>query len=309
MKKIRPVLSACILFVTIALPTFSFAQDPNEKDTARRRDPLDRRHLKRLFKDLGALEYQTREQASVALLRMGRPVIPALEELFQESRDPEIKSRASFIAGKIYRDHMKKNGPGYLGVMIDRTRGEIPGRPNSGVAIKTVQPGLPAIKAGIKDKDVIYQVGGHRVQNYEELRSAIISRAAGDMVEVIVFRGAKKLRFQITLAKAPPPASIAPPIPGQKGRIVPMIPAPIVPGAPNNQAIIQAIKAQLAILKKTKQPNQNQIQALEKVLKQLLAGEKKPPARVIKPKVKIQVAPRIPIRPDPKDKEKSPKKN
>jgi S1-C subfamily serine protease len=100
---------------------------------------------------------------------------------------------------------------GYMGIRI---------QPNS-LTIESVEPGLPAAKAGIMPHDVIVRVGTLEPQLFEQVIAHICSFRPGAVVEIEVLRGNEKKLFKVKLATRPP----------ELDRYNPDLPLPI-PGGP-----------------------------------------------------------------------------
>jgi putative serine protease PepD len=84
---------------------------------------------------------------------------------------------------------------GYLGV----STGENPSSNEPGALITQVVAGSPAEKAGLKDGDVVYQVGDQAIRNYIELQAQIRQHRPGDKVELKVHRAGDDITITATL--------------------------------------------------------------------------------------------------------------
>lgn len=286
---------ALILAAVFCLgPTAAFGQTPEEKANPKKRSELNKAELKSLFKQLGADSYELREAASMKLLAYGRVIVPALEKLYSESKDPEVKGRAYYIAKKIHRDRLTKKGKGYLGVRINT--GATNNNGNSIVEINSVDANLPAAKVGLKKGDRIIQVNKMKIENFDQLKAAITSFAAGDKITVVVLRGKKKLTVHPVLARFPEPqktTTIRPQIQGQIRPRVQILPNNAKKAAPKNAAILKMLRERLATLKKAKNPDKQQIARLEQVIKTLKAQPIAPPVPVV-PRRKKVAKPKFP---------------
>jgi hypothetical protein len=78
------------------------------------------------------------------------------------------------------------------GVPVDFRRGAFLGvgciDENGSCRIRTVHPGSPAQKAGLRSEDMVVRFGGSKVTNFESLQTLIAARDVGDEVEMDVVR-------------------------------------------------------------------------------------------------------------------------
>jgi S1-C subfamily serine protease len=72
-----------------------------------------------------------------------------------------------------------------------------------GVVVAKVEKGTPAAKAGLKAGDIITVLGGDKVRNVAELRSAIAKKKIGERVNVEINRNKKRSTVSLTLGKMP----------------------------------------------------------------------------------------------------------
>ena len=266
---------APLFFILLLCPAPVFAQSPEDRDQAKTRSQVDKAKLKVLFKQLGDDSYETREAASMKLLAMGRSIIPALKELYAESRDPEVRGRSFNIAEKIQRDYLRKKGKGYLGVRINTSGPQ--GGDLKGVEVSSVDENLPASKAGIRKGDRIVEVNKIKIDNFDQLKEAITSFAAGDKVTVVVLRNQKRLKFFPILTKFPEPPSTTTPRPIKPGNIVrppirkiqPNVKRQKLQAQQNNEMVIKRLTAELKRQQAKKNPDKNQIAQLEQIIELL----------------------------------------
>jgi hypothetical protein len=92
---------------------------------------------------------------------------------------------------------------GYLGVyaMEQQPAGA------RGVVVSSVVSGTPAGQAGLKAYDTVLAVNGQQVTTAEELKAALATHPAGDVVQITWYNGSRNVTQQIQL--------VAPPTPGQ----------------------------------------------------------------------------------------------
>lgn len=68
-----------------------------------------------------------------------------------------------------------------------------------GAALKTIFPGTPAARAGLKDGDVVIQMGDNQINSVEDFSNALGTYKAGDQVKVVVKRGTEMVTATVTL--------------------------------------------------------------------------------------------------------------
>ena len=94
---------------------------------------------------------------------------------------------------------------GYLGVTLDKeftqraadTLGLV--RP-VGARVVAVTPGAPAEKAGLRGDDVVIEFDGKPVEDDDHLMSLVSMTPAESTVEVVIFRGGKRITLKIPVA-------------------------------------------------------------------------------------------------------------
>lgn len=79
------------------------------------------------------------------------------------------------------------------------------GMPVPGTLVAGVLPGQPAEQAGIRSGDQIYSIAGKKVNNWEEIISAISNRP-GQSTDVVIIRDKQKIELNVT------------PVEGEEGR-------------------------------------------------------------------------------------------
>ena len=94
---------------------------------------------------------------------------------------------------------------GWLGVGIQDLTKELKEyygiKDGEGVLVTQVFPDDPAEKAGMKAKDIILEVNGHKVKNSRELSRMIAEAGVGQKVDIVVLRKGGKKEFSIQLSK------------------------------------------------------------------------------------------------------------
>jgi serine protease Do len=84
---------------------------------------------------------------------------------------------------------------GWLGISLDES--------SKGPTIMTVWPKSPAQKAGLKVKDLVLKVAGHKVIDSESLINRVGKYKPGDVITLNVKRGKEDLEIKATLEKRP----------------------------------------------------------------------------------------------------------
>lgn len=96
---------------------------------------------------------------------------------------------------------------GYLGVgiqPIDEEMAQALGLKDAqGALISSVEKGLPADKAGLKEQDVVLELDGKKVNDNIDFRLRIAERQPGERVTLRVYRDGKILTVPVTLAERP----------------------------------------------------------------------------------------------------------
>ena len=93
----------------------------------------------------------------------------------------------------------------YLGVSVSNVDADIAqmyGVP-LGALVRAVSSGSCAQKAGIQARDIITNLGGHKIENLNDLTRALRRFEAGDTVSVTVYRGGNQVQLSITLDEKP----------------------------------------------------------------------------------------------------------
>lgn len=84
----------------------------------------------------------------------------------------------------------------YLGSVPDMSAADV-----TGVRLMGVRAGSPADKAGLKEGDVIVEFAGSAVTDLQTYSDALYSKKPGDVVKVVVTRGAQRLTLDVTLGR------------------------------------------------------------------------------------------------------------
>ena len=105
-------------------------------------------------------------------------------------------------------EQLKSSGTvtrGWLGVSIQNLNEDLANyygvKDGKGALIGEVFKGHPADKAGIKSKDVIIEVDGHKINNSRDLSQKIAEVPVGEKIAIKIIRGGKERTFRVKIAK------------------------------------------------------------------------------------------------------------
>lgn len=112
---------------------------------------------------------------------------------------------------KIYRDYDRYGAvrPGWLGVVVSRA--ESPGQQGSTAEIERLEINAPAIKAGLRPRDILLKIGETAIKSPEDVLNASFFLTVGEDTPVIVWRDGKEITFQARPAERTPCETRIPP--------------------------------------------------------------------------------------------------
>ena len=97
----------------------------------------------------------------------------------------------------------KTSSPGYMGVDIETLTPELRSQynftPTSGAAILETVPGGPADNAGLREGDIIVQIGSKKITSSADLQAAVQADTAGQTITITFYRGTAKHTVSLTL--------------------------------------------------------------------------------------------------------------
>ena len=93
-----------------------------------------------------------------------------------------------------------------MGLVDEKMKQELGLSIDSGVRISGVLPGMGADVAGLKSDDVIFSINERELKTFQDFEKAIRGKIAGDVVEVVLYRGSEKLNMPMTLTGRQAPA-------------------------------------------------------------------------------------------------------
>ncbi|MBK6457756.1 MAG: M28 family peptidase [Gemmatimonadetes bacterium] len=111
-------------------------------------------------------------------------------------------SRLTFVRGPVTASRMgatTRRGPQpYLGSVPDMGAVE-----TKGLRLSAIRPGSPAEAGGLKEGDVIVELGGKAVTDLYTYTDALFAYAPGDQVEIVVLRAGARVTVRVTLGRRP----------------------------------------------------------------------------------------------------------
>ncbi|MBL6980169.1 MAG: SRPBCC domain-containing protein [Anaerolineales bacterium] len=75
----------------------------------------------------------------------------------------------------------------------------------TGAKISDVVAGMGAEAAGLQGEDIIYSIGGQKLKTFPDFGLAMSGKKAGDVVEVVYYRGGERLTTDMKLSGRPKP--------------------------------------------------------------------------------------------------------
>ncbi|MDZ7263131.1 MAG: DegQ family serine endoprotease [candidate division KSB1 bacterium] len=96
---------------------------------------------------------------------------------------------------------------GYLGVgiqPIDEEMAQALGlKSTEGALISSIEKGLPADKAGLKEQDVVLEMDGKKIKDHTDFRLRIAERRPGERVNLLILRDGRTMTIPVTLGEKP----------------------------------------------------------------------------------------------------------
>jgi serine protease Do len=99
-------------------------------------------------------------------------------------------------SGKVTRGGIGIGLPGDEGPALCRS---LSLKSDCGVVVKSVSPGLPADKAGIREGDVITEIDSHKINSQAALLDAIANAAVGSTVRLKLLRDGREMSLPVTI--------------------------------------------------------------------------------------------------------------
>jgi C-terminal processing protease CtpA/Prc len=234
---------AALSLALIALPAPSAkSQSPDDCGTAQ---------LEQKLKKLQARLEGNQEK--LANLAQSRAMLASQMALAQHSQAIEQMETFPALADDDLNGLLDEDGASWLGVELHEVNSDtakelkLPGE--RGVVLGAVVPDSPAAKAGLKEKDVVTEINGQRVEGAAQFRRMIHEIPAGRAAQLTVWRDGHAQAVSVTLGKAEERRHsfkvIAPGAPGSFSFSMPEI--PMVPPMEWNGTLMQGGQPRLGI--------------------------------------------------------------
>jgi S1-C subfamily serine protease len=114
---------------------------------------------------------------------------------------------ANYVAGRLIKDGRIRRG--YLGIAgqnVPLTRRMVRGHNlsvESGIFVVSLEPGSPAVQAGIQDGDILVAFDGHAVPDIDSLHRILTENRLGVSTRLTLLRGLEKRDVDVTPTESP----------------------------------------------------------------------------------------------------------
>jgi serine protease Do len=163
--------------------------------------------ITRLERRLEKLQAElTGRQDQVAKLAESQSLLASQEALAQHRQAIDELEALPDLVNDDLNIMLDEEDSGWLGVELHEVTGEtakelkLPAE--RGVVLGSVVPDSPAAKAGLKEKDVITEINGQRVEGAAQFRRMIHEIPAGRTVQLTLWRDGRSQTVGVTLGKA-----------------------------------------------------------------------------------------------------------
>jgi S1-C subfamily serine protease len=108
---------------------------------------------------------------------------------------------ANYLAGRLIKDGKIRRGfIGVAGQNVPLHRRLVHGHGlagGSGIFVVSVEPGSPAVTAGVRDGDILVAFDGHAIPDIDSLHRILTENRVGTRASLVLLRGTEKLELQI----------------------------------------------------------------------------------------------------------------
>jgi C-terminal processing protease CtpA/Prc len=185
---------AALSFALIALPSAP-ARSQNRDDST----------IARLRQKIA--ELQARLDAHRDTVVQDADTRPELaSEMAFDQADQAVREEMPEIAQDVFNVMVDDDGSSWLGVELHEVTGEntkeLKLSAERGVVLGKIVPDSPAAKAGLKEKDVVTELNGQRVEGAAQFRRMIHETPAGRSVQLTIWRDGRAQSISVTLGKS-----------------------------------------------------------------------------------------------------------
>jgi S1-C subfamily serine protease len=114
---------------------------------------------------------------------------------------------ANYVAGRLIKDGRIRRGYiGLAGQNIPLNRRMVRGHnltADGGIFVVSLEPGSPAVRAGVRDGDILVSFDGHPIPDIDSLHRILTENRLGVPTPLTLIRGTEKLDFEIVPIEAP----------------------------------------------------------------------------------------------------------
>jgi C-terminal processing protease CtpA/Prc len=186
---------AALSFALIALPSAP-ARSQNRDDST----------IARLRQKIAELQARLDAHRDTVVVQDADTRAELASEMAFEQADQAVREDMPEIAQDVFNMVVDEDGSSWLGVELHEVTGEntkeLKLSAERGVVLGKIVPDSPAAKAGLKEKDVVTELNGQRVEGAAQFRRMIHETPAGRSVQLTIWRDGRAQSISVTLGKS-----------------------------------------------------------------------------------------------------------
>lgn len=163
--------------------------------------------IETLVKDLGADDWEKRNESTAVLIELGKAVVPYLIRAFRDN-DPEVRMRSRVILESIVPYILAGQQGGWIGINMNEVPTSDPRlsehiKEGVGVEVMTIIPGQPSEKFGLKEGDIIITFENDKISSLNNWTECIRNSAPGTRIKLGLIRDGQKKDLELVLGRRP----------------------------------------------------------------------------------------------------------
>jgi serine protease Do len=186
---------AALSFALIALPSAP-ARSQNRDDST----------IARLRQKIAELQARLDAHRDTVVVQDTDTRAELASEMALDQADQAVSIEMPEIAQDVFNMVVDEDGSSWLGVELHEVTGEnskeLKLSAERGVVLGKIVPDSPAAKAGLKEKDVVTELNGQRVEGAAQFRRMIHEIPAGRSVQLTIWRDGRAQSITVTLGKS-----------------------------------------------------------------------------------------------------------